>query len=288
VNVQAINAVLHQRATARLVGRRTPRKRLPRQQQPDLIRGSYFIDLKYALAPMKRAVQSALWPLLPRLLERVQAEKARTDQRHDAGETHQAQAAVEAAQQHFFANFRDMGSIARAAGNATADFQKRQLQRQLRAAVGVEVPIRDAKLGPRLERYTTENVRLIKSIPSRYFAQVEQLVIEGVSEGRRWESLAVDIEERFNVAESSAQLVARDQVGKFFGELARVRQTELGITSYVWRTMNDERVREEHAALEGETFEWSEGDPTEGHPGQAVNCRCFADPDLEAVLDALE
>ena len=273
------------RTAARRQGLRVPRRALPRQQQPDLIRGHYSIELKYALAPMKRITEATLFPLLPRLLEQVQ----RNDGvRHDVGEVSRGRAAVEAAQSHFMSNFRNLTPLAQGVGRATSDFERAQLSRQLRAAVGVEVPIKDKSLGPRLERFTEQNVSLIKSIPSRYFAQVEKLVIDGVSEGRRWESLASDIQERFDVAESSANLIARDQVGKFFGELARVRQTELGIRGYIWRTMHDEKVRPEHAALDGDSFLWSQGDPEEGHPGEAINCRCFADPDLEAVLGSIE
>jgi SPP1 gp7 family putative phage head morphogenesis protein len=234
---------------------------------------------------MRKAIVSALWSLLPGLLESVRA-RGDSSERLDAGEVGRGRAAVESAQAHFASGFRSMSQTATRIGQRTSDFQKAQLQRQLTAAVGVEVPMADPKLGPRLERFTEENVRLIKSIPSKYFSEIEKLVVEGVSSGRRWENLAEDIEERFSVAESSARLVARDQVGKFYGEVAKARQAELGITSYVWRTMNDERVRPEHAEREGERFEWSDP-PEDGNPGHAINCRCFAEPDLSAVLDEL-
>lgn len=46
---------------------------------------------------------------------------------------------------------------------------------------------------------------------------------------------------------------------------------------YVWRTARDERVRPAHAANEGRVFAWRDPPPT-GHPGEAHQCRCWAEP----------
>lgn len=48
-------------------------------------------------------------------------------------------------------------------------------------------------------------------------------------------------------------------------------------THYTWRTAGDDRVRHTHAALEGLVFSWTNA-PSEGHPGTAPNCRCWAEP----------
>lgn len=48
-------------------------------------------------------------------------------------------------------------------------------------------------------------------------------------------------------------------------------------THYTWRTAGDDRVRHTHAALEGQVFSWTNA-PSEGHPGTAPNCRCWAEP----------
>lgn len=167
-----------------------------------------------------------------------------------------------------------------------AETQKRDLSRQLRASVGVDVPIGDAKLGPRIEAFTKENVALIRSIPEEALGQVERLVTRGLAQGARWEDMAADIADRLDVAESRAALIARDQVGKFYGVVNQARQQDLGITTYVWRTANDERVRDEHAAREGKSFDWKDP-PEDGHPGISINCRCTAEPDIEGVLASL-
>ena len=46
---------------------------------------------------------------------------------------------------------------------------------------------------------------------------------------------------------------------------------------YIWRTQKDDRVRGEHAAREGEIFNWHIP-PEGGHPGEDYNCRCWAEP----------
>lgn len=265
----------------RSAGRRPLRRVLPRQQQPDLIRGKYLVDIRHAIAPMRDVVRALVFPIMPALLESARAE------RQDAGEAHKARSAVDAARKAFDERFRDMSGVVRLVGRDTADFQRRQLQRQVSSAIGITVPLKDPKLGPKLELFTEENVSLIKSIPDRYFGEVQKLVLSAVDTGRRWESLADELDERFDVGESRAALIARDQVGKFFGAVAKARQTTLGIKSYVWRTMMDSRVREEHEEREGDTFEWS-SPPEDGHPGEPVNCRCYAEPNLEEVLDDLE
>ncbi len=44
--------------------------------------------------------------------------------------------------------------------------------------------------------------------------------------------------------------------------------------SYIWRTTGDSKVRSSHAERNGETFSWD--DPGD-HPGDAPNCRCWAE-----------
>ncbi len=46
---------------------------------------------------------------------------------------------------------------------------------------------------------------------------------------------------------------------------------------YVWRTRGDNKVRPSHSANEGKVFSW-DAPPRTGHPGEAYNCRCWAEP----------
>ena len=46
---------------------------------------------------------------------------------------------------------------------------------------------------------------------------------------------------------------------------------------YIWRSVRDENSRSEHAKRHGEIFSW-DNPPKDGHPGEAPNCRCWAEP----------
>lgn len=121
------------------------------------------------------------------------------------------------------------------------------------------------------------NVDLITSIPEQYLDKVEEAVYEAMANGLRHEEIISEIERIGGVTESRAKLIARDQVGKLNSDFSRVRQTDLGIEEYIWSTSGDERVREEHADLDGQTFRWDDP-PPDGHPGEAIQCRCVATP----------
>ena len=63
----------------------------------------------------------------------------------------------------------------------------------------------------------------------------------------------------------------------FAGLINELRQRALGIRQYVWRSRDDGKVRSAHAHYDDQIFSWD--DPPEGgHPGQAFNCRCHAEP----------
>ena len=62
---------------------------------------------------------------------------------------------------------------------------------------------------------------------------------------------------------------------------SRARATYSGAREYVWQSRRDDRVRDLHRKLDSKQARFSylgEGHPTEGHPGEAPNCRCFAVP----------
>jgi SPP1 gp7 family putative phage head morphogenesis protein len=112
-------------------------------------------------------------------------------------------------------------------------------------------------------------------------------IIEGpIAEGVRVEDIRAQIEERMGVVRSRAELIARDQTLKTYGQIQEARQTDAGIEEYTWSTSLDERVRSRHTELEGTTQRWDSPpivDPKTGrreHPGGDFSCRCAAIPQL--------
>lgn len=263
----------------------TSRRRRPaRPQQPDVIRQAYFgIIRDRFLRPAQALVMRELWPEVDVEL-RNRKDASRLDGVNDAMDRITNQFAKQVLHP------RDLEAVAANIADKTSTFQKGQIEKQARAALGVDVFRAEPNLDPVTGRFVQANVALIKSVPSQYFSDIEKTVTHGVQSGMRHEDIAKLLTERYGVAEGRAALIARDQVGKFYGKLAEVRQKSLGVTGYIWNTVHDNRVRDEHAALDGQHFEWSDP-PADGHPGEAVNCRCFAEPDFSHVLedaDALE
>lgn len=181
--------------------------------------------------------------------------------------------------------------LERLAGNAAgeiSDFNKAEMTRQLRRSVGVDIFLADPTLAATVAEFTKVNVALIKSIPAQYFGAVEKVIKAGFRKGRRAASIAPEIAQRFGVSERRARFIARDQVAKINGQLTEERQTELGIDGYMWRTSQDERVREIHRDLEGSRQKWNappvvSEDGRREHPGGDFQCRCTAEPIIPGV-----
>lgn len=291
-----VEQLKHRRAFVQAVRLRRPALRrhgpLPRVQDPNHIRLGYYAAIRrLVLLPARRLVHERLLPELPSIVSSSGVSRARGRADADPGDVNELVGGISV---DFFdgVSQSSMEDIAEQYAAATSSFQKEQLARQLRTAVGVDVPIGDPHLRPLVETFTATNVALIKSIPTRYFEQLQSKLMVDVSAGKRWEEIADDLEDRYEVSEATAKLVARDQVGKFYGSLNEVRQRDLGIEEFIWRTANDNRVRDSHKELEGQSFRWDElptnDDGEEIEPGSEVNCRCNADPNVQSVVDDLD
>ncbi len=139
---------------------------------------------------------------------------------------------------------------------------------QVRASTG---------LGARIDMFRDRNVDLIKSLVGNQIDDIQSMLESAEYTGLRVEELRASIQERFDVSKSKADLLARDQTLKLNSNITQARQRGAGVERYVWTTSGDERVREEHAALEGEVFSWDDP-PEPGHPGEDYQCRCTAFP----------
>lgn len=264
--------------------------RLPKQEQPDALRIEYFHALKPVCALARKAFENVSPDILHLLIE------LRHEQGHmDADRGKRAQELVDEAARNFTRQFKPAGlhAIAKEIGKKTSDFQKKQLNKQIEAAIGVsysaiEKPIRD-----HVEVFATRNVELVKTVPTRYFDRLRTDVEAAFAGGMHPDTLAENFQERYDMSENDAMRIARDQIGKLNGDVNQARQESLGVENFIWRTVNDNRVRESHADLDGETFPWS--DPPEDEdtgeaitPGSPIQCRCYSEPDFSDILESLE
>lgn len=270
-------------------GRRSvARRRMPRGRYPRNLEVEYFGVLLELLTRARRELERVLLPELPSIV----AEAARGDAREDAKRgSRRLNELVDGVAHRFLRSIEDstLEVVTERVARATDRHVRNELGKQVKAVLGVELESLTQLtpgLSGRIEDFTAENVSLIRTLPTRFFEEVETRMVAGIREGKRHETIAEELQERFGVAKSRAALIARDQVGKFHGELQRAQQEQLGVASYVWRTVRDNRVRSEHEEREGERFRWDDP-PEDGHPGHAINCRCYPEPDFAELLAEL-
>lgn len=135
-----------------------------------------------------------------------------------------------------------------------------------------------------VDQFRQRNVRLITTLASEYLDDVAATLAD--AEGLHVEGVTKLLEDRFDVSKSRAKFWAVDQTLKLNADITRQRMQSAGISRYVWTTSGDERVREIHRELDGQTFSWNDPPVTNlagdrNNPGQDYRCRCTAYPVLD-------
>lgn len=278
---------------AHMFGHVKPRRRaLPRQQQPRLIERGYALALAKLVSAER--VKHAFAPLLhelPQLLESARAERGDST-RFDAGQGKRIRELVNQARDKLRAQVHpnEIDRLAQQFATQTSTFQRIQLNRQTQVALGVGIFHNDHGLAQRFEAFASENVALITDLPERIAANVEKVttrVLTATQTATLNSDLAEQLNKEFGFGERRSEIIARDQIGKLYGQVNASRQQDLGITKFVWRTSEDERVRPEHEALDGQTFSYDDP-PDEGLPGEPILCRCSAEPVFDDILGELD
>lgn len=147
------------------------------------------------------------------------------------------------------------------------------------AEMAAQLGLKVIEPGSALERasqvWTRNNASLIRSIPTEMAERVRQKVETMVPEGARWETIAKQLREEHGIGKNRANLIARDQVGKYNADLRDIRASACGIDvdCYEWSGAQDNRERASHLALQGQVFSQVHPSPI-GAPGTAPNCRC--------------
>ncbi len=274
-----------------LGGRVARRKRVRPPVQPKAIEQDYLARLLAIMRRSRELVHARLLPVLGELARQA-APLTRTDGYADilADLVDQLEREIGGV----VPGDQDLRQTAfEFAGRVNAQ-NSRETSRMVRELTGIDVIGRVPGLEEKASAFARQNVQLIKSLPADYLHDVEQTTLRALRTGKRAEEIAGELEDRFGVSANRAALIARDQIGKLNGEINQERQQNLGITRYKWRTANDERVRgapggkyptaePSHFDREGQIFAWN--DPPEGgHPGQAIQCRCWPEPLIEDLL----
>lgn len=146
------------------------------------------------------------------------------------------------------------------------------------------------------KRNLVECVHLIRSIPVEYLGKVAEALMKEFNGEPQPDNrtLVEQIQKEGKIAKERAKFIARDQTAKMNSQFNQVRQQDLGIEEYIWRTAQDQRVvgnpngrfpnwnqkHGNHYSRNGKIFRW-DSPPEDGHPGMAINCRCVAIPIID-------
>lgn len=269
------------------LGIAAPRRRIPMQLRPEMIEIEYGKDLEGLIDLIEQELQPLIGQL-PEIIAAAQHELGiPLEDRADAGQAQRVRDMIARARtrmQHWMADAR-MRSIIERTGEKASTFQRAQLARQLRAALGIDALILDRKLRTRIAGFVEENMAYITDLSESVIGGVEKLIFRALTTGQNASELATSIAKRFNVGKARARSIADDQVNKLVGQLNMDRQLELGITHYFWRTRRDPKVRPEHRRREGKRYAWVGKGKAAYIPGEEYGCRCYAEPDFHGVLE---
>ena len=272
-------------STVRFVGmvtRNAPRvrpRRVPRGSPPTLLEAEYARKLASWIAELR----SDLQPLVA-LVSAPRFDGVRLDESGHGRRVRELAGPVRRKID------RDMGrlepDVARA-GQSVADAQKRLLDRQTKAALGVEVPTQDEQVPRVIDSFVSKNLTRIRNLSDKLVGEVEIIVIDAWDRGLSESEVAAEIEKRIGVAESYARFLARDQMGSLYSQVTRARHDELGVRLFRWWTEGDGKVRPSHAVKHGKIFPYAGSRAPSFFPGEEVGCRCWPEPVLQEIKAAL-
>lgn len=184
-------------------------------------------------------------------------------------------------------------------------FNRKQWQKIIKQAIGIDFFTYENWENTFLNTWVTNNVNLIKGLTEEYRKKIVNTIIDNFSRNIALEDLKTNLK-NINKTFSNYRinLIAKDQVNKLNAQLSEQRQKDAGIEIYIWNTARDERVRPKHAAMQGKLCRWDnatvysdDGGKTwksrssiggiNLHPGEDVNCRCFAEPYFGSVIEEI-
>jgi len=178
---------------------------------------------------------------------------------------------------------------------------KTQFSRTFKKIAGVDPLQFEPELSGFLEVAGDQNVNKIVSLNNSYFDTIREKTNQALRKGTSVSELTAEITDLTKTTQSRANLIAIDQVQKLNSDLESQRQQNNHIKRYIWRTRRNTRVRskansdgtDDHAGLEGAVFDWNFPPITvlagkrageRNHPGQDINCKCWAEPVIDDLL----
>lgn len=199
-----------------------------------------------------------------------------------------------------------------------AERQQRAAEGRSMRPLGIDVLGSEPWLRAELARRSRQFASLIKDIGTDAEVRASRIASEALEKGWDRRRTRKEMGKALGISSRRAALVGRDQTRKLQGALHKARQKDVGISSYIWRDSRDERVagnpagrypkaksndraHGDHWERNGRRFLWEkQGDRlvevlkdgstrvteyVDGHPGEPINDRCFAEPYIDELAD---
>jgi SPP1 gp7 family putative phage head morphogenesis protein len=169
-----------------------------------------------------------------------------------------------------------------------------QFAATVRNAIGIDIAAvlrASPGLEERVSMAALRNAQNIKGLADDTTKRVAEAITRNLSQGGTAKTLSKELQEAFAFEQKRADFIARNEVANAVSNLNQFRQQEAGVTEYRFRTSQDERVRDDHRAMEGKICRWDDetvyfNESTEKweprssiggvelHPGLDYQCRC--------------
>ena len=182
-----------------------------------------------------------------------------------------------------------------------SSFNDRQWKKIVKHSLGIDLFKSEPWLSSELASFVSVNLALMNKLKNDIIADIKSIINTFIRQGKK----TIDIQRQitvgtqgkkgiFHKGKNRAILIGRDQTEKLNGELQKIRQTEFGVTQFIWNTRRDDRVRDMHVPLEGKICSWKNStiyftadgqrrsrnsiNATLAQPGEDINCRCSGGP----------
>jgi SPP1 gp7 family putative phage head morphogenesis protein len=242
---------------------------------PDSVARDYARGLKPLLAALKKATDQIIIPGISSILKEAESKRPNIDSlKADASYIDSILKLIGAASIKFYEDYTELEMLylTRRVASNTNQFSEKEFKKTFKKVLGLDPLTTEPWLKQEMKAFTKANVALIKTIPENYFSQIEGIVTSGARSGYLTSEIAASIQSKFNVTKSRATFIARDQVSKFNGDLVKLRYQNVGINKYTWSTSGDERVRDSHAAKDGNVYSFDDPPSDTGNPGDDYQC----------------
>jgi uncharacterized protein with gpF-like domain len=160
----------------------------------------------------------------------------------------------------------------------------RRLRYQLKDVMSVDIAI-TRRVNNVMLASRAENVSYIRSIPQKYFADVERVIMQTVKDGRDMFALQEELQKRYDLTFNRAYFLAQDQIKKTYEVLERTAKQDIGLFKEIWRHSPVSRVpRKSHERADGKEYDNRRGCYIDGeyiHPKEKPGCNCFSQTVVE-------